>query len=482
MKEKMIDRNLDSRFAAWLEENRQRLIADWMELVRIPSVMGEPSPGAPYGKECARALSRAAGMFEERGIPVRINAENGYALAQIGQGEKKICIFGHSDVVPAGDGWLYTEPYEPVIRDGFLIGRGVSDNKSGVIAALYVLEMLRDCQIPIHSCVQAFVGSNEENDMLDAIAFAEKESMPDISLIADATFPCGLGEKGILNMWAKCNRKLTAVREMKGGNAFNIVLDCVEAVLEPNDALALELKNKCTDGTYLLRQKADGIYLTANGMAKHAAAPEGSVNAMYCMAKLLSGCENLPSQDRAIFGDVETFLSSHWGDTLGIAHDDSNFGRLSAVCGMVTMEDGYLKFSIDSRYGTQCDPKELERKLHTCFEGAGWEIVYLYNDPGYLVDENSPIPRLFSDIYAAMSGNDSPCYFMSGGTYARKLKNAFTVGRCTRHRDWKEPTLEMPAGHGGGHQRDECIEMEGFLLAVRILAQYVLACDRLLNE
>lgn len=477
----MIDKDLDNRFAAWLEENRQRVLTDWMDLVRIPSVQGEAAPNAPFGKECARALERSAALFAERDIDVRVNQADGYALARIGEGEKRICLCGHSDVVPAGDGWLYTQPFEPVIRDGMLIGRGASDNKSGVMASLCVLAMLRDCGVPVRSCVQAFIGSNEESGMKDVAAFAEKEPMPDISLVPDSSFPCGLGEKGILRMWAKSCRKLTAVREMRGGDAFNIVPDRAEAVLERSDALARELRNKCTGDTYSLREDNDVIYLTAKGMAKHAASPEGSLNAVYLMAKLLAGCESLPESDRAILGTAETFLSSHWGEGMGIAHQDSHFGRLTAVCGMVAVEEGHLKISLDSRYGTQCDPTNLECRLRTCFGDAGWEIVYMENRPGYLVDEANPVPGLFRDIYTAMSGKELPCYYMSGGTYARKLKNAFPVGNRTRHADWPEPTLVLPAGHGGAHQRDEAIDIEGFFLAVRVLAQYVLACDRLLN-
>lgn len=473
--------NYDQRITSWLEENRQRLLDAWMDLVRIPSVRGEAAPDAPYGVECARALERSAALFAQRGIDVRVNKADGYALAQVGSGEKSICLYGHSDVVPTGDGWLFTQPFDPVIKDGYLIGRGVSDNKSGIIASLCVLEMLRDLNIPVRSRVQAFVGSNEESGMGDIIAFAQKEQMPDISLVPDASFPCGLGEKGILRTWAKSCQKLTAVREVKGGNAFNVVLDFAEAVLEPNVALAEELQGKCTEG-YTLRVEADGIYLSAKGLAKHAAAPDGSVNAAYLMAKLLAGCENLPEQDRVIFGTMEALLSSHWGEGMGIAHKDSHFGRLTAVCGMVAVEDGHLKFSIDSRYGTEVDPVLLERRLHTCFGEAGWEIVHMNNRPGYLVDENSPIPGLFTEIYSAMSGNNNACYYMGGGTYARYLKNAYTVGNRTLHADWTAPIMEMPAGRGGAHQRDEAIHVDSFFLAVRILAQYVLECDRLLND
>ena len=67
---------------------------------------------------------------------------------------------------------------------------------------------------------------------------------------------------------------------------------------------------------------------------------------------------------------------------------------------------------------------------------------------------------------------------MSGGTYARKLENAFSIGTFIP----RESALKMPDGHGGPHQCDEMIDIEGFFMALRVLVHYVLACDELINE
>lgn len=476
----MFNEAIDQKATAWLAENREKILNNWMELIRIPSVKGEAQPNAPYGAECARALKTAARQMEAVGAQVKIHEEGGYALAAVGCGEKTIGLFGHSDVVPVGDDWQFTQPFDPVIQNGMLIGRGASDNKSGVMASQCILAMIRQLQIPVKSRVQAFVGSNEESGMGDMEAFVKNEAMPTLSLVPDSQFPCGMGEKGILRMWARCCRPLEAVREVKGGNAFNIVLDRVDAVVAYSEALEKELARKCGDGCSF-RVEADGIHITAEGVAKHAAYPDGGVNAVWVMAKLLAGCEALPEGDRVAFGTLEAFLCSHWGEGLGIAHEDSHFGRLTAVSGMVATEDGRLKVSLDCRYGTECDPATLERRLQTAWGEAGWEITYLENRPGYLVDENSALPGTFVEIFRQMSGHDRGCYFMAGGTYGRYLKNAFVVGSYAIHADREGPGMVMPAGRGGAHQRDEAIDVEGFFLAVRILLQYVLACDKLLN-
>ncbi len=46
---------------------------------------------------------------------------------------KSLGFLGHSDVVPAGEGWN-TSPFVPVIKNDYLIGRGVADMKGGIAA------------------------------------------------------------------------------------------------------------------------------------------------------------------------------------------------------------------------------------------------------------------------------------------------------------------------------------------------------------
>jgi len=140
----MIDKSIDSLFTEWLEKNKDRITEKWIELAKIPSVTSEKADKAPFGIGCARALSYAASLFSSDGIESRVYDDGGYALAHYGDGEKTIGLFSHSDVVPVGDGWIYTKPFEPVIIDGTLIGRGVEDNKSGIMAAFCIFKFLKD--------------------------------------------------------------------------------------------------------------------------------------------------------------------------------------------------------------------------------------------------------------------------------------------------------------------------------------------------
>lgn len=416
-----------------------------MDLIRIPSVRGDAAQDAPYGIECDRALQKAASYYE--GFDLTVNRADGYAYADYGAGGKLIGLFGHSDVVPAGDGWLYTQPFEPVIMEGTLIGRGSFDNKSGVIASWCVLNILKDCGIPLKNRVRAFIGSNEESGMGDITGYVNNEEMPALSLVPDSGFPCSLGEKGILRMWAKSKEKLQAVTEFQGGCAFNTVLDRVQVRLENGEGFVCE------------------------GVSKHAGHPDGSVNAAYLAAQKL-----LDTADGALMNAVSRVLESPFGEGLGIAHDDPAFGRLSAVNGMVKVEDEKLCISMDIRYGTAFEPEELEQKLHEGWDSLGFEITYMNNRPGFSVDENSPVPALMKKLFKDVTGAERENYRMAGGTYSRYLKNAFTTGTCVPQAD----AMVFPAGRGGAHQRDEGLNIEGFFQGVYYLTRVILECDKLL--
>ncbi|TIP32261.1 MAG: M20/M25/M40 family metallo-hydrolase, partial [Mesorhizobium sp.] len=59
-------------------------------------------------------------------------------------GGRSIMLTGHIDVVPPGAaGHWATDPFQPVLKDGFLHGRGTVDMKGGVACMLMAVEILK---------------------------------------------------------------------------------------------------------------------------------------------------------------------------------------------------------------------------------------------------------------------------------------------------------------------------------------------------
>lgn len=473
----------DPQIREWIKEHKEEILADHVALCRIPSVRGEAEENAPYGKECARALQASADLFAKNGFSVRVEKERGYALARLEKGEKTIGLFGHSDVVPAGDGWIKTEPFEPRVIDGVLYGRGVGDNKAGVIQSLYAMRIINELNLPIQCSVQAFIGSNEESGMGDIVAFAKHEKMPDVSMAPDSSYPCSTGEKGILRIWTKCRTPLTDILDFNGGTAANIVMDHVSVRLVKKASLKEEISALIAERTeFVLTEERDALILEANGVSKHAAHPEDSLNAAWLAFDLLSGVKALCASDREIMEHSAAAIACPYGEGLEIAHEDPAFGKLTSVCGMTRMEEGCLKINMDIRYGNTFDPKELENKLYEKWNSIDFDPVDLNNRPGYKIPDDHPIPQLLCAAFKELTGVESEPKLLSGGTYSRGLKNSYSIGFRAPDPDSTVEWPELPAGHGNAHQRDEAIILDQFYQSLRVVTNFVLVCDQELSK
>jgi succinyl-diaminopimelate desuccinylase len=85
-----------------------------------------------------------------------------------GRGGPVLCFAGHTDVVPSGprEDWL-TDPFEPVVREGMLYGRGAADMKSGLAAMVTAAERFV-ARHPGHRGTLAFLlTSDEEGPAVD---------------------------------------------------------------------------------------------------------------------------------------------------------------------------------------------------------------------------------------------------------------------------------------------------------------------------
>lgn len=479
----MINKDYDLKIKHWIENNKNIIIDKWIRLCEIPSIKSEGKDGAPFGENCAKALNYAISLFESENIDSKVYNNSGYALASYGKGEKTIGLFSHSDVVPVGDDWIFTEPFKPIIKDGALIGRGAEDNKSGIIASLCAVNFFRDSGINLKSKLQIFIGSDEECGMEDMRNYLTEQKMPDVSIVPDADFPCSVGEKGIYHFWCESRNSFSDIISVVGGEAFNIVLDKVLTKIKYSDKLYNELSSKLEEKhEFTLDTDNDTITLEAKGIAKHASIPEGSVNAAYITAEILSECMNLSEKDKAIMSNVKEILSSSYGESLKVYHNDINFGKTTTVNGMVKTIDNKICLSFDCRYGDTYKSEDLEMNCNNTLNDFEFDVTYQDNRPGFLIDKTSKIPLALEEIYSEITGEKLKSVLMSGGTYARKLENAFSIGTHIISNEREKEPLKMPDGHGGPHQCDEMIDIDGFFEAVRVLIHYIITCDELINN
>lgn len=106
-----------------------------------------------------------------------------------GKGNVEIGIWNHLDVVPEGKGWIYP-PYTCTEKDGYLIGRGVQDNKGPAVAVLYAMKYCREKEILNNIKVRQILGCQEESGMTDVEYYLKYKKAPgNILLLLIVEFP-----------------------------------------------------------------------------------------------------------------------------------------------------------------------------------------------------------------------------------------------------------------------------------------------------
>ena len=128
----MVDEQLKREVDAYVDEVWEDVVADMDRLVRHDSVedLAAAEPGKPWGPAAWGALVEAERMAERLGLEVTdVDGYLGFADVPGASGpERYVATIAHTDIVPTGEGWHFP-PLEVTRKDGYLIGRGVQDDK-----------------------------------------------------------------------------------------------------------------------------------------------------------------------------------------------------------------------------------------------------------------------------------------------------------------------------------------------------------------
>jgi acetylornithine deacetylase/succinyl-diaminopimelate desuccinylase-like protein len=201
--------------------------ADLERLVRIPSIA---FAGFDHG-HVERSAEAVAELLRGVGLPdVRIVRKGGQP-AVIGRrpappGAPTVLLYAHHDVQPVGDlGQWVSPPFEAVERDGRLYGRGVADDKAGVMAHVAALRAFGD-ELPVG--VVVFIEGEEEygsESLEDLLREYRDDLAADVIVIADSgNWDIGqpaltTGLRGIVNGFVEVRVLENAVHSGQYGGA-----------------------------------------------------------------------------------------------------------------------------------------------------------------------------------------------------------------------------------------------------------------------
>ncbi len=101
-----------------------------------------------------------------------------------------VLLYAHHDVQPPGDSALWeTEPFTATLKGERLFGRGVSDDKSGIITHLYAIRALQQLADQVEIGVSIFIEGEEEagSDSFENFLAENREDLAaDLIIVADS--------------------------------------------------------------------------------------------------------------------------------------------------------------------------------------------------------------------------------------------------------------------------------------------------------
>lgn len=417
----------------WFEAHREEYLRDLASLVAIPSVKGESAPGAPFGAEPRHALDAALRLAE--GFGLTVSDDDGYVgMVDLGGDAPCLDILAHLDVVPAGEGWSVTTPFRMLRKDGWLYGRGTSDDKGPALAALYAMRCLQELGAsPVGRC-RLILGTDEECGSDDIGHYYAHNAEAPMSFSPDAEYPLINVEKGrYAGSAAVQSAEAAPIVSIAAGIASNVVPGKARCVLrgvpeEAVSAAAGEVSRLTGAKITLTRgEEAGTLSVLVEGAQAHASTPELGNNAVTALLALLCA---LPLGGGAIPDALGALhrLFPH-GDTQGRAagiFGEDETGALTLCLSMLNLADGTLEAQWDSRVPVSMTEEQV-RRLEEALRAAGFRTEGSMSAP-HVVPADSPLVQTLLRCYTEYTGKPGFCVAIGGGTYVHHLKNGVAFG------------------------------------------------------
>lgn len=457
------------RFCPWIEEHKDELVKDLQGCIRIPSLYREDGSGYPYGKPVQDCLEYMLKLAGDMGFSA-VNMDNQLGWCEYGEGEEMVAVLGHLDVVPEGDGWS-VPPYEGLVKDGRIYGRGTMDDKGPTVAALYALKAIEQSGLPVNRRIRILFGLNEETGSADMKYYrAHGGEIPVLGFTPDGEYPVINGEKGLITETYACELEQVGelrLAEMRGGTAHNIVPNYAMARFTCADEMAGEICAMQADEITCTRT-ADGVLIEAAGVNAHGGTPHEGVNANGRLVQFLA---KLPLKGQlavAITFLAEKLGMEYDGASLGIAMEDEVSGALTNNFGVLNGNDNSIEVKLNYRYPVTKSFDMCGPQMQAAFESAGFHRTAATHKNCLYMAEDSELVKKLMKVYRDCTGDmESNPKSIGGGTYAKMLPNVLAFGPI------------FPGDEVREHKPDEFMEISRLLDNANILAEamYALATN-----
>ena len=458
-----------SRMEGW----RDAMVAALSALVAVPSVKGDPAPGAPFGADTKRALDLALAWGRDAGFRTK-DLDGMCGWIEAGEGDRLVAAVCHLDVVPAGSGWT-GDPFLARVIGGRLVARGAVDDKGPAVSAFFALRELQRRGPPPGVRFRLILGLDEESGSQCLVRYGKTEETPTYGFTPDAEFPVIHAEKGIAHVLLAFPR--AAPRPVVPPGALR--LDAAQAGSRANMVPgACRLTFACDPvqradwmalaagvPAFVLATKRDGpaplpasvtadadparFHVDVTGLMAHASMPwdgRNALSAAMALAGTLLDAAGTP--DPFVDFYRRRIGLAHDGAAFGCAFSDAASGPLTLNAGILALDAGRAALTIDIRYPVTMAQDALEAALRDAVAEAGGTVERFSGHGPLYVPETDPLVASLLAVYERRTGEKARPLAIGGGTYARSIGNVVAFGPV------------FPGQAEVAHQADESIAVD----------------------
>ena len=459
----------------WAEAHREEFLEDIKKLVRIPSDRGEPQEGAPFGPGPDAALKKALEIAGGYGF--KTTNYDGYVgtVDFLPNNDHHLDILSHMDCVPVAEGWTVTGPFDPIVKDGKIYGRGTSDDKGPGVAALYALRCLKELNVPLKHNVRLIWGTDEECGSGDIAYYYDREPEAKYTFSPDADYPLINIEKGGLigTIFGEfqADSQLPRIKAIDAGLKINVVPDKCHMEIEGMRKTVAEIycagAKEATGVSFTVTElDKNTIAIDAQGEGAHAASPQGGNNAITAMLHLAASM-HLPEspQVKAIRGLHELIPHGDYlGQGLGVKMEDEMSGELTLSLDIIHVTPTSLEAQFDSRCPICANDQNMKYTAMRACASKGLALKDIPMKPPHHVPEDSPFVQTLLKSYEKFTGvKDAKPLAIGGGTYCHNMKNGVAFG-CT-----------MPGTDNRMHGNEEFAVVDELVASVKIFADAIVS-------
>ena len=429
---------------------KEQYLNSLQTIISYPSVLNEGENGTPFGQAIQDVLEKTLELARELGFQTYIDPEGYYGYAEIGQGEELLAVLCHLDVVPAGDleDWQ-TPPFEATLKDGWLIGRGVQDDKGPSLAALYAVKSLLDQGLAFTKRIRFIFGTDEETLWRCMNRYNQIEEKADLGFAPDSSFPLTYAEKGLLQV--KLHGPGWEDRPLQAGRALNVVPDKATYKGERLEELLPVIEQSGVNYT----EETGAV--TVLGLSKHSKDAAEGVNAIVGLAESLSLIQPHP----ALLFIADAVGEDATGAALFGEIKDEPSGALSFNIATLSIDEEQSEIGIDIRIPVLADKGALVERLTEV--AASYQLQYEefdYVAPLY-VPLDSPLVSTLMEVYQEETGDQTPAMSSGGATFARTMENCVAYGAL------------FPDALQTEHQANERAKLDDLYRAMEIYAETI---------